>query len=76
MLAFISRIVAPIVAGFATWLASKGLDVGPEFTASLTNAAVILLMTIFSTLYGVVHRVIDRFVNPTDEAVPGSASRL
>lgn len=67
---FISRIVAPLVAGLVTWLGSVGLNLGPDFGAALTETAVILLTAVFTLIYGVVHRIVDKFANPADAAVP------
>lgn len=56
-----SRAVGAGVAAVAATLASAGIDLPPEFAASLTTAGTLLV-------YGVVHRVIDRYINPADRA--------
>lgn len=70
MRAFVSRLIAPIIAGLVTWLGSVGLDLGPEFGASLTETAVLFLTGAFTLVYGVAHRLIDKVVNPADAATP------
>lgn len=70
MRALISRLVAPLVALLVTWLGSAGLDLGPEFGTALTEAGVLLLTAVFTLVYGVTHRLIDRVANPADAAAP------
>jgi hypothetical protein len=68
MRAVISRIIAPIIAALAAWLTAAGLDLDPGFVTAATEAATFLLLAVFGLVYGVAHKLIDRKVNPADDA--------
>lgn len=52
-----SRIAGAVAGGASAWLASYGMDVPPE-----------AIISICVGVYGVVHKLIDRKVNPADTA--------
>lgn len=70
MRTFISRIIAGPIAALVAWLAGFGLEVGADFETALTETATLLILAVALPLYGVVHRWIDRFANPSDAAKP------
>lgn len=71
----ISRILAPIIAALVGWLTSMGLDLDPAFGVALQEAATWFLLAVFTMLYGLIHRLIDRKVNPADVAKPDPLGR-
>ena len=65
---FLSRIIGSFVAGFIVSLAAKGIDIDPETASAVTTASVGILLAAFTALYSVIHRVIDKKLNPGDAA--------
>ena len=53
----LSRIFGGIAAGASIWLADKGVNVAPEVLIGFAVA-----------VYGVVHKVVDKKLNPADTA--------
>lgn len=67
---FFSRIVGAAVGAGAGVLATKyGVDVDPGTQASVTTAIVV-------ATYGVVHKVVDKRLNPLDTASRTAAREL
>jgi hypothetical protein len=64
----ISRLIAGPIAALVTWLVGLGLDLDPAFADHLTEATTILLMAVALTVYGLVHKLVDRKANPDDVA--------
>lgn len=71
MRALISRIIAGPIAAVVAWLVGLGLEVGADFQTALTDTVTLLVLAVATALYGVVHKLIDRKVNPTDAAKTG-----
>lgn len=76
MRVFISRIIAPVIAALVGWLTSIGLDLDPGFGPALTEATTWLILAIFGAIYGIVHRLIDKKLNPGDVADPSRRATL
>lgn len=70
----ISRLVSPFVAMFVVFLASRGLNVGPDFEAALNELVWWLLMASGVAGSGALHKLIDRKVNPMDSASPAAVA--
>lgn len=62
---YVSRFVAAFVAFFVTWLAAKGINLDAE---SQIQLKALLETTIFTIIYAITHRSIDKVVNPGDAA--------
>lgn len=66
---FLGRIIGAAVAGLATWLLAKfGIGLDEDTQAKMTEVAVIVLMTVFTIIYSIVHKTADRKLNPGDAA--------
>jgi uncharacterized protein YcbK (DUF882 family) len=65
---FLSRVLAPVITAFVMWLLHLGIDLGPDASAHLTEYATVIAIALFSVLNGVIHRLIDKKVNPGDTA--------
>lgn len=66
-----ARIAAVIAAGIVTFLSGKlGLDVTEEARVAITEGITMLGMAVWLLLYGIFHKVINRFINPGDVAKP------
>ena len=65
---FLSRIIASLVTVLITWLLSKGIDLGADAQGHLTEAGTALAIGGFTLIYGLIHRSIDKKVNPGDAA--------
>lgn len=65
---YISRILAPIITAFIMWLLNKGIDLGPDAAAHLTEYGTVGLLAVFALLNGVIHKTIDKRLNPGDAA--------
>lgn len=68
MRALISRIVAGPIAALVAWLVGMGLELGAGFETALTETVTLFLVAVLTVLYGVVHKLIDKVVNPGDVA--------
>lgn len=68
MRTFISRILAGPIAALLTWLGGEGAEVLLGIETILTETAVLITLGLFGSLFGVVHKGIDRKVNPADDA--------
>ena len=65
----LGRIIAAILAGFFTWLASKyNIIFTDAEKAQITTGVISLALTIFMILYAIFHKTIDRWLNPGDAA--------
>ena len=66
---FLSRIIAPLVTALLTYLAVHfGLNFGEDAAGHITETAVIAVIAGMQIVYGLVHRVVDKKVNPGDTA--------
>jgi hypothetical protein len=69
MRTILSRIAAAIVAVFLTFVAGTlGVEVSPAVHDSLVEGVTLLGLGIWGVLYALLHRLIDRRINPTDAA--------
>lgn len=73
LVSIFSRVAGSFVAALAAWLTARGIDVGD--TTQLTASVAAILLFVAQVVYAVVHRFIDRRVNPKDAAVPSGVSR-
>lgn len=66
---FFSRWIGGLVASLCAWLAIKwGIVVPDTVQADLAANVVGVMLGVFSILYPLIHKVIDRKVNPGDTA--------
>jgi uncharacterized membrane protein (DUF441 family) len=65
---YLSRLIAAALAGLVTWLAGKGIALDDTSVHTLTEAGVVVALTVFQALYAIIHRTIDKKVNPGDAA--------
>lgn len=70
MRAIISRLLAGPIAAFVAWLIGLGIEVTSDEQTALTEAATLLVFAIITSLYGVVHKLLDKKINPADTAKP------
>lgn len=65
----LSRLLAPLVASFCGWLATRyGMRFSSEEQEKLVEAVVILLVPAMMLINGFVHKFLDRWINPMDAA--------
>jgi len=65
----LARLVASGVGAFCAWLTAKyGFNIDAETQGHITSAAVGLLLAAAMIPYGVVHKLLDRWLNPGDAA--------
>lgn len=67
---YISRIVAGPIAAFVAWLVGLGLELGAGFETALTEVVTLFVIAAVTSAYGVIHRLIDKRLNPGDVADP------
>lgn len=70
---FLARLIASAVAGIAAWLAARWtIELDSDSQQQITAAVVVLAMAVAqwvgTTAYGVVHRVLNKRLNPGDAA--------
>lgn len=72
----LGRLIGAAVAGLATFLMSKwGIMLDPDTQAQVTEQGVIFLMVIFTAIYSIVHKVVNKKLNPGDTASATLADR-
>lgn len=66
---FLSRAIAPFVTMGLTWVAVHwGIAPGADAAGHITETAVIIIVGGMQIVYGLIHRGIDKKVNPVDAA--------
>lgn len=66
---FLSRALAPFITMALTWMAVHwGVAPGPDAAGHVTETAVIIIVGGMQFVYGLLHRGIDKKVNPVDAA--------
>lgn len=70
---FLSRFISPFIASGLAFLALKGIDLGDDAPARLTEYTVITIIALMQLLNGPIHKLIDKKVNPGDAASAGLA---
>lgn len=65
---FLSRILAPFITLLLSWLINKGIDFGPGAGEEFTEMGVMAGMAIFIAVNAIIHKSIDKKVNPSDAA--------
>ena len=66
---FLSRVLGPLITGALTWMALHwGVDFGTDAAGHITEYAVVVLVAVMQLVNGLVHRTIDKKVNPVDAA--------
>lgn len=66
---FLSRVLAPLIASFAAWVAVRfGVDIDAANQQQLIESIIVWVLTIFTVVYGIAHKLIDRKLNPGDAA--------
>lgn len=65
---FAARVIAGFVATFVVWLSTKHINIDHETQQQLVDGLVTWSLGIFSVFYPVVHKLIDRWLNPGDAA--------
>lgn len=63
------RIIGALAAGFVGWILAKlGIELAPEDRNAVADSVVAAGMTIVLIAYSLVHKIVDRKVNPGDTA--------
>lgn len=63
------RLIGAIVAGLSTFLLAKfGVGLDADVQQQITEAGAIFLMVVFTAIYGIVHKVVNKKLNPGDTA--------
>ena len=70
---FLSRLLATPIAALVAWLAAKGMEVDEQTAEAFRTTALFLLMGVFQLVYSLVHRTVDKKVNPGDAATTSRA---
>lgn len=66
---YVSRIISPIIASLLAWLTIKtGAAFSQDTASKLTEGAILLLIPFTQILNGVIHKAIDKYINPGDSA--------
>jgi hypothetical protein len=66
---FASRIIAPAISILLAWLATKlGITFGADTEGHLTEFAVSIFLGVFLAVNGVIHKTLDKKLNPGDAA--------
>lgn len=66
---FLSRIIAPVITALLAWAAIHlGLNFGDDAAGHITEYAVVVLVAVMQFVNGMIHRGIDKKVNPVDAA--------
>lgn len=65
---YLSRLIAGLVTMLLTWLMSHGIDLGTDAAGGLTEAGTALAIGGFTIIYGLIHRTLDKKLNPGDAA--------
>lgn len=65
---FLSRVIGALVAAFAAWLAAKGFDFDKDTQQQMVENLVGIILPLFGVIWAVVHKLIDKKVNPGDAA--------
>lgn len=66
----IARLAAALIASLVAWLAAQGIDVPAETQTQLIEGTVGLMLLVFGVVYALVHKLVNRKVNPADAAAP------
>lgn len=71
---WIARGLAAVVAGLSTWIADT---IGPAWALAEDEqtVAVGFLVGVALAVYSAVHRLVNRWINPADEAAPAKAQK-
>lgn len=66
---FLSRVLAPLITAALAWVAMHwGMDFGTDAAGHITEYAVVILVGLMQLVNGLIHRSIDKKVNPVDAA--------
>lgn len=65
----LGRLIGTAVAGLATWLMIHyGIVLDQDTQQKVTESAVVILMIVFSVIYGITHKLVNKKLNPGDTA--------
>lgn len=66
---FLSRMLAPLITALLAWGAIHlGLNFGDDAAGHITEYTVVILIAVMQFANGMIHRGIDKKVNPADAA--------
>jgi 20S proteasome alpha/beta subunit len=65
---FVSRLIAPFITALLAWAALHGFDFGSDAAGHITEYAVVILVAGMQIVNGLIHKSIDKKVNPADAA--------
>lgn len=65
---YISRVIAGLVASLAGWLVTKHITLDGDTQQQLIAAMIGIASAMFAVIYALLHKWIDKLVNPTDGA--------
>lgn len=63
------RVVAVVAGGIVTLLTGIGLEVDADGVARISEGVNLIGLTIFTSVYAFVHKLLNRWLNPADTAV-------
>jgi hypothetical protein len=73
---FISRILSPFIAMLLTYLGTKfGISFGDDAQPYFTETITALSLPVFLALNAVIHKLLDKWINPGDAASAHLAGR-
>lgn len=66
---FLARVIAAWVAAGAAWLAAKyGFEIDEQVQAHITAGVLSVILGIGLSLYGPIHKLLNKYINPGDAA--------
>ena len=71
---YFSRLIAPLVAALLLYLGTKGINLPEDAAGHLTEVGAIALVAVFQIISAIVHRTVDKKVNPADAAGANEAA--
>jgi uncharacterized membrane protein len=66
---FLSRLISTLVAALAAWLTTRyGINLDTETQGKIIEDVVTIVLPVFGIVNSVVHKLIDKRINPGDTA--------
>lgn len=65
---FLSRVIGTVVGALVAWLAAKGINIDAKTQQQVIEALITIIIPVYSIAREIVHRLIDKRINPADAA--------
>jgi len=65
---YVGRLAGAVIAGFVAWAASVGIHIDPDQAEAIQRGFEALVLAFSLAGYSIVHRKINKLVNPEDRA--------